>query len=269
VSAARRFLPSDPKDFLRSIVPLALLAIGAILPDSPFIVLALIVLGTVIAAMRDAPVRWAWAGAIPVAVLLVIGPGVVLDWAGRACTDLTRELDDRELIRAVTVILVILGVAIPMKANAASLWLRWPARSFRIWIPAAFVGAIAVGSVVGIVFGTAIPGRDGTFALDPTALVPALVFGVTRSIVDELAFRGALLGWTARVLGTGPAIVGQAVIYALAYPALGGTPGAMVLVGVAAGVAGVITVRTRSLAIPLAANAGLSIAIYLVLACPA
>src|SRR5688572_13059050 len=109
VSAARRFLPSDPKDFLRSIVPLALLAIGAILPDSPFIVLALIVLGTVIAAMRDAPVRWAWAGAIPVAVLLVIGPGVVLDWAGRACTDLTRELDDRELIRAVTIILVVLG----------------------------------------------------------------------------------------------------------------------------------------------------------------
>ena len=271
MSAARRFLPSDPKDFLRSIVPLALLAIGAILPDSPFIVLGLIGLGTVIAATRDAPVRWAWAGAIPVAVLLVIGPGVVLDWAGRTCTDLTRELDDRELIRAVTVILVVLGVAIPLKANAASLWLRWPARSFRIWIPVAFVGAMAVGAVVAILLGTAIPGRSGTFALalEPAAIVPAFVFGVTRSIVDELAFRGALLGWTARVLGTGPAIVGQAVIYALAYPALGGTPGAMVLVGVAAGVAGVITVRTRSLAIPLAANAGLGIAVYLVLACAA
>jgi membrane protease YdiL (CAAX protease family) len=266
VSAARRFLPSDPKDFLRSIVPLALLAIGAILPDSPFIVLALVVLGTVIAAMRDAPVRWAWGGAIPVAVLLVIGPGVVLEWAGRVCTDLTGKLDDRELIRAVTVILVVLGVAIPLKADAASLWLRWPARSLRVWIPVAFVGAFAVGAPVGILLGTAIPGGDGTFALtlQPAALVPALVFGVTRSIVDELAFRGALLGWTARVLGTGPAILGQAVIYALAYPAFGGTPSAMVLVGVAAGVAGVITVRTRSLAIPLAANAGLSIAVYLV-----
>ncbi len=221
MSAARRFLPSDPKDFLRSIVPLALLAVGAILPDSPFIVLALIVLGTVVAAMRDAPVRWAWAGAIPVAVLLVIGPGVVLDWAGRACLDLTRELDDRELIRAVTVILVVLGVAIPLKANAASLWLRWPARTFRIWIPVAFVGALAAGLVVGFLLGTSIPGGDRTLRLDPAALVPALVFGVTRSIVDELAFRGALLGWTARVLGTGPAIVGQAVIYALAFPGPG------------------------------------------------
>jgi len=269
VSAARRFLPSDPKDFLRSIVPLALLGVGAILPDSPFIVLALIILGTVVAAMRDAPVRWAWAGAIPVAVLLVIGPGIVLDWAARSCTDLARELATREVTRAVTVILVVVGVAIPLKATTASLWLRLPSRAFRIWIPVAFVGALAVGSVLGALFvlGGIGAGGDRTIRLGSETLLPALVFGITRSIVDELAFRGALLGWTARVVGTGPAIVGQAIIYALAFPALGGMPGAVVLVGVAAGLAGVITVRTRSLAIPLAANAGLSIAIYVLLAC--
>ena len=35
--------------------------------------------------------------------------------------------------------------------------------------------------------------------------------------MEELIYRGALLGWSARVMGVGPAVVGQAVVFGLAH----------------------------------------------------
>ena len=35
--------------------------------------------------------------------------------------------------------------------------------------------------------------------------------------MEELAYRGALLGWSARVIGVPAAVVGQAVVFGLAH----------------------------------------------------
>lgn len=58
MTAARRYLPGDPADLARSLVPLVLLAGAAALPVLRIPVLVALVLGTAIGIARGAPVRW-------------------------------------------------------------------------------------------------------------------------------------------------------------------------------------------------------------------
>ena len=53
MTSARRFLPSDPADFLRAIVPLALLALAAAIPATRLIVTVPLVAGTAVAIGRE------------------------------------------------------------------------------------------------------------------------------------------------------------------------------------------------------------------------
>jgi hypothetical protein len=71
--AGTRNLPFDVRDLARSLVPIVLLSLGAAVPQARFAVLFVIATGTAIAVSRDAPVRWTWAGAVPVAVSLFWG----------------------------------------------------------------------------------------------------------------------------------------------------------------------------------------------------
>jgi membrane protease YdiL (CAAX protease family) len=88
--------------------------------------------------------------------------------------------------------------------------------------------------------------------------------------MEELAYRGALLGWSARVIGVPAAVVGQAVVFGLAHSGADVT-GSPLLLMVALGfgglIAGVIAVRTRSLLLPVAVHIGLDIPIYYAFAC--
>ena len=56
-AAARRFLPSDPKDFLRSAVPLGLLALAALAPDARLIIVFQPVACIVGSGVRNREVR--------------------------------------------------------------------------------------------------------------------------------------------------------------------------------------------------------------------
>ena len=38
----------------------------------------------------------------------------------------------------------------------------------------------------------------------PAAIVPALIFAVSNGVSEEVAYRGVLLHWSARVMGAGP-----------------------------------------------------------------
>jgi membrane protease YdiL (CAAX protease family) len=89
--------------------------------------------------------------------------------------------------------------------------------------------------------------------------------------MEELAYRGALLGWSARVTGVAPAIVGQAVVFGLAHSGADVVGNGVVLsvaLGIGGLLAGIIAVRTRSLLLPIAIHAGLDIPIYYAFACP-
>ena len=102
------------------------------------------------------------------------------------------------------------------------------------------------------------------------AIGPALVFAISNGVMEELAYRGALMTWSARVIGMGPALVGQALVFGLAHSGADvlGSP-ALLTAAMAVGglLAGVVAIRTRSLLVPIAIHVGLDIPIYYAWAC--
>jgi membrane protease YdiL (CAAX protease family) len=150
------------------------------------------------------------------------------------------------------------------------LLLRRPAREIVRW---SILGFIVVGPVALVVGPILARPFFGSIAYDVTALgalVPALLFAVANGSMEELAYRGALLGWSAKVMGVGPAVVGQAIVFGLAHSgadvAGNGIP-LMLALGMGGLIAGLVAARTRSLLFPLAIHIGLDIPIYYAFAC--
>jgi membrane protease YdiL (CAAX protease family) len=274
VTTTRRFLPSDPADFLRAVVPLGLLALAATVPGLRLIIAALLIGGTAVAIGRDAPVRWAWAAAIPVSVSLAWGtwPMPTAAANGSDCAAIASPTAVWRAAEAVIVLGVLAALAMLLHATRASLGLRMPARR---WIRWAIVGFLVSGPVALLLGPLVAAPFFGEIAYDVTmigAIVPALIFATGNGVMEEVIYRGALLGWTARVMGVGPALVGQAIVFGLAHsgPDVSGSPLPLMLaLGVGGLLAGVIALRTRSLLIPIAVHIGLDIPIYYAFACPA
>lgn len=241
--------------------------------DARPVVSVLLLIGSVIAVRRDAPVRWAWAAAIPVAVSLTFGGLLTTTVAadGSDCTDPASPIASARALEAVVVLAVVIGLAVWLRASAGSVWLRWPARRWVRWAVFGFLIAGPAALVLGPIVARPFFGDVGyTFAV--AALVPALVFAVSNGVMEEVIYRGVLLGWSARVMGVGPAVVGQAIVFGVAHSGSDilalGFP-LMLALGVGGLVAGVIAVRTRSLLVPIAVHIGLDLPIYFALSCPA
>ena len=273
MSAARRYLPTDPADFVRSAVPLGLLILAAAVPTVRLPVLVVLAAGTAVAVARDAPVRWAWAAGVPVALSLVWGgfaaPLAATD--GSDCTDPASPVATWRAIEAVIVLGTLTTVALILRATRSSLSLRWPARRRVRWAVVGFVVSGPLALLLGPFFARPFFGDVG-YGLVAAAIVPALVFAVSNGIMEEAIYRGALLGWSAKVMGLGPAVVGQAIVFGVAHSGsdvIGLQIPLMVALGVGGLLAGVIAVRTRSLLIPIAVHIGFDIPIYFAFACPA
>ena len=265
-------LPSDWRDFARSLVPLALLALAAAIPILRLPVLVALVAGTAVGVARDAPVRWGWAAAVPVAVSLTWGlwPAPLAAADGSDCTNPVSPVATWRALEAIVVLATLGVLAAVLHAPRSSLLVRWPAREVVRWSIVAFLVAGPVALVVGPIVARPF---FGSIAYDVTAfgaLVPALVFAVANGSMEELAYRGALLGWSARVMGVGPAVVGQAVVFGLAHSGAdvaGNSIPLMLALGAGGLIAGAIAVRTRSLLLPMAIHIGLDIPIYYAFAC--
>ncbi len=274
MAGVRRILPAEPVDLARSLVPIGLLALGAVAADLRPVVLLLLVTGTVIAIRRDAPVRWAWGAAVPVAVSLTWGAVVAsaADPTGADCASPTSPFAAWRAVEAVVVLGTVVAIALALRATTTSLALRWPARRYIRWAVVGFVVAGPLGLVLGPILARPFFGDVGYDLTLVGAIVPALVFAVANGTMEEVIFRGALLGWSARVMGVGPALIGQAVVFGLAHsgPDVVGSPiPLMLLLGLGGFLAGLITIRTRSLLIPIAVHVGLDLPLYYALACPA
>jgi membrane protease YdiL (CAAX protease family) len=274
VTAARRFLPADPADFLRAVVPLVLLGVAALIPALRLIIAAVLIGGTGVAIGRDAPVRWAWAAAIPVAVSLAWGtwPMPIAATDGSDCPAIASPIAVWRAAEAVVVLGVVAALAMLLHATAASMYLRMPARRWIRWALVGFLVAGPLALLVGPVVAEPFFGDVGYDVTVLGAIVPALIFATGNGVMEEVVYRGVLMGWTARVMGVGPALVGQAVIFGLAHsgPDVSGSPIPLMLaLGVGGLLAGVIAIRTRSLLIPIAIHIGLDIPIYYAFACPA
>lgn len=272
MSHGRRPLPTDLADAARSGVPLGLLILAAAIPVTRPIVLVGLVAGVAIAMRRNAPVRWAWAAPIPVAVSLSWGllSAPLADPFGGDCTD----LDSPPAVWRATEAALALGslalLAYVLRTRRSDLGLRWPARAV---VRLAVVGAVILGPI-GLLLGAWLARPFfGDFQLDltrPGFLVPALVFALANGLMEELSYRGALLGWTSRVTGTWLALIGQAVVFGIAHGGadVGGSPILlMTALGIGGFLAGAIALRTRSLLIPIAWHVALDLPLYVYLAC--
>ena len=173
------------------------------------------------------------------------------------------------VIEAVLVLGVLAALAMVLGASRTSMALRWPARRWVRWAVVGFVVAGPLGLLLGPLLAQPFFGDVGyTLALAP--LVPAALFAIANGVMEEVAYRGALLHWSARVMGIGPAVVGQAVVFGLAHSGsdvIGWPIPLAVAMGVGGLLAGVIAVRTRSLLIPIAVHVGFDLPLYLGLAC--
>jgi hypothetical protein len=148
---ASRFLPADPADFLRSIVPLALLAVGAAFPVGRVAILMVLAVGAVIAIGRHAPVRWTWAAAVPVAVSLSWGtwPAPLGAADGSDCATPLANVALWRVGEAVVVLGVLAALGLTTRASSGSLSLRWPAARYVRFAIAGFVVAGPLALIVG------------------------------------------------------------------------------------------------------------------------
>lgn len=269
-----RVVPGDWREIARSIVPLGLLALGAALPLLRFPVLVALVAGASVAVARKAPVRWTWAAGIPVAVSLAWGilPVPSIPAKGVDCGTLASPITVWRVAEAIVVLATLGVLASTLKASRSSLGLRRPSRSIVRWSVLGFVVVGPLALLLGPVLARPFFGDISYDVAVVGAIAPALVFAVANGAMEELAYRGSLLGWSAKVIGVWPAVVGQAVVFGLAHSGsdvVGNGLPLMVALGVGGLIAGIITVRTRSILLPMAIHIGLDIPIYYALACAA
>ena len=265
-------LPTDWRDFARSLAPLTLLALAAAFVPLRIPVLVAVVAGAAVGINRGAPVRWAWAAAVPVAINLAWGvwPAPL---AAPDLSDCARLASPVAIWRLAEGFVALMGLAVlanALHAPRSSLLLRWPSKRV---VRLSLVGFLLAGPVA-LVIGPIVSGPFfGEVHYDVTivgAIVPALVFAVANGTMEELVYRGALLGWSARVMGLWPAVVGQAVVFGLAHSGsdvVGNGVPLMIALGIGGLLAGIVAVRTRSLLLPMAIHIGLDIPIYYAFAC--
>ncbi|MEA2538260.1 MAG: protease family protein [Chloroflexota bacterium] len=256
----------------RALLPIVLVLLAAGIRETRVAVLVALVAGTLVAVHRGASVRWAWAAPVPVALSLAFGliPPPIADPSGLDCTSIASPPALWRLLEAILVLGVLGLLAIILRAPADSLWLRRPS----LWAAGLGVAGFGLFAVLGLALGPSLARPFfGAITLDtsrPLALVPALVFALANGVMEETAYRGALLSWSARVIGLAPALVLQAIVFGLAHGGpdviAGSLPPAA---GLALGgvLAGVVAIRTRSLIVPIAIHVALDLPLYVYLAC--
>ena len=265
-------LPRDPAGAARALLPIVLIIVAAAVRETRVAVLVALAAGTLVAIRRDAPVRWAWAAPVPVALSLSFGLIVPPSAAanGLDCTSVTSPPAVWRLLEAAIVLGSVAVLALILEARPASLWLRWPSRRV---VETGLIG-FALFGVLGLLVGPALArpffGSFGLDLSDPAALVPALIFATSNGVMEEVAYRGTLMGWSARVVGLAPAVGFQAVVFGIAHggpDVIGGALPLMLALTAGGLLAGVIAVRTRSLFLPIAVHIALDLPLYVYLAC--
>ncbi len=255
--------------------PIAIVAAGAAAPDVRLEALLAVAAGWRILDLAGRPrLAGAWLATLPAAAILAwaaAGPPEVTPGLASCASPLSPAA-----LRRVGELLVALA-AVAMLATqrpvSASLGLRLP--------PDARVTAAAVAAPLVLVpaslwIGPALAGpffgHVGLATSNLAALLPAAVFGAANAVAEEVAYRGALIGWASPALGITGAIVAQGIVFGFAHlgsDVTGLAPLLWLGMTVAGIAAGIIAVRTHSLLLPIAAHAAFDVPMYYALACRA
>lgn len=173
------------------------------------------------------------------------------------------------VLRAVGALLVLTSVALlvgVLRTDPAGLGLCWPSRPWLIAsmavLPLVGAAAVALGPILAKPFF----GPVSSMSPELSSLIPALVFAIANASMEEVAYRGALLRWLTPVTGAASAVALQALVFGLAHGAgtdFTGSPLPVMAATAAAGlVLGALTLRTRSLLLPIAIHVALDIPVF-------
>ena len=217
------------------------------------------------------PILWLLGALLPVAVGLAWRLMPVPEPAGLAdCGSIVSAPMLWRVAQAVAVLGSLAVVAGLLGADRGSLFLRRPSRRVvvaSIAFPAVVAPlALWLGPILAVPFFGEVRFETGLLV----SIVPAVVLALANSLLEEVTFRGALLGWGARVLGPTGALVAQAVVFGVVHlgPDFTGNPIPVLLaVGTGGLVAGLIVLRTGSLLLPIAIHAAFDVPLYYVQAC--
>jgi membrane protease YdiL (CAAX protease family) len=254
-------------------LPVALVTSAVLVVPLRWPVLVLLVLGVAWLHRRRSDLAWLWAALVPLAVRLAYE--IVIAAPRPSLADCGNVLAPAAVSRAIEASVVVGSVAvlaITLGAGGRSLALRWPSR---LVVACAALGLL-VGAPLAVLIGPLLTSPFfGEVRIEtglPSAMVPALVLAGSNSIMEELAFRGAMLGWGSRAIGPRPALVLQAALFGLAHVGsdfLNPFVAVPVLAAVMAGglIAGSVVQRSGSLLLPIAIHAALDVPLYYAFGC--
>jgi membrane protease YdiL (CAAX protease family) len=252
---------------------LALLVVGAFVPDLRPTSAALGVVGWAVLAGTRRPEALGWAATVPVALILAwpwvlgadqpLGPG--------PCAEPLAVIALRRLVVVVAVLAAIAILGRVHRSSLAAIGFGRPPRLDTWLAPTGLVVLAVSGLVVGPWIAAPFFGRL-EFERPIAAIVPAVVFGVANGTAEELAYRGALQTWLGRATRPWLALAAQALVFGVVHVGPEVTAfvpvhvALLTLVGVAAG----LYVRWRgSVWLPIGVHIGADIALYFGLACRA
>lgn len=251
----------------------AIALVAAVAPSlRPWAALALAA-GWLALRIRQRPEAVAWAAVLPIGVAFswpwVMGSDVALGSAG--CADPLSAIVVRRLVQAGAVLAVVAMLALAHRSDLGELGLRRPAVGegalAAVGLAVLAIGGLVVGPLVAQPFFGALD-----FPIPPAALLPAVLFGVTNAMLEELSYRGAMQAWIARQWPLSAAIGYQGLLFGVAHAGqdIVALQLPFVLLLASVGIAfGILRQRTGSLAIPIGIHVGSDIALYVGLACRA
>ena len=274
VSALLRYARprSDLVTTAAAFIPIALILYADVVRQGRLLVLGLLLFGFSYTLVRRSELRWVWAAPIPIAVWLtwrtlsapLAHPGG-LDCADAVSPPAVWRL--AQALLALGTLGVLMGV---LGVKPAAIWLRRPS------VPVARLSVLGffVAAPLGLLLSAAIARPYfGAFDLnisDPMALVPGLIFSLSNAIGEEVIYRGAFMAFAGRVIGLRSALVLQAVVFGVSHAGAHfmGSPVPVILsVGFGGYVAGLLTIKTRSLMMPIAVHTAIDLPVYAFFAC--
>jgi membrane protease YdiL (CAAX protease family) len=255
-----------------AVLPVGLLVAAALVAPWRVPLMAALVMGWLLVGWRAKHREAAWSAVLPVAAILawasIYGRDVPLGAAG--CSNPLSTIAVSRVLEGAAVLGLVGLLAVVLRVRPTEVGLRGADHG----ILAAAVGLGVLTTLGGVVIGPLLAepffGKV-TFAIPAAAIVPALVFGASNGVMEEIAYRGWLQNRLRPFVGVAGAILTQGLVFGLAHAGpevTGPLPLHIAQMSAAGIVAGLFAQRFGLLPV-IAIHIGADVALYFGLACSA